>query len=196
MTDGISTTGTTESVEPVEAPKGTRQRMQIFRGADAPELGKDAMPFVGVDAGVMAGFAKLAAAQGGEERVAGEDVRVLFSMPGGGMSLCYSWFKSGYVLPRHSHNADCIYYILGGALRAGTQILRKGDGIFIPADFGYTFEALEDGVEFLECRNATAFNIHFKGNDEAHWDKMAASYRDNKDRWKEETVKPTDRVPA
>jgi hypothetical protein len=28
-----------------------------------------------------------------------------------GMSLTTAWFKSGYSLPLHTHNADCLYYI-------------------------------------------------------------------------------------
>jgi hypothetical protein len=42
------------------------------------------------------------------------------------MSLCWAWFKSGYVLPRHSHNADCLYYVLGGSLRLGSVWLKAG----------------------------------------------------------------------
>ena len=32
------------------------------------------------------------------------------------MHVSYIWFKSGYVLPPHSHDGDCLYYILAGSL--------------------------------------------------------------------------------
>ena len=92
-----------------------RKRMTVFRKADAVELDHDAMPFVGMDASVMAGFAKLAAT--GEGQV-GAQTLVLFKEPGDeGMSLVYAWFKGGFVLPRHSHDADCLYYVIGGRCR-------------------------------------------------------------------------------
>jgi hypothetical protein len=36
----------------------------------------------------------------------GQAVKLLFSAPG--FSLTYAWFKSGFPLPRHSHNSDCL----------------------------------------------------------------------------------------
>ena len=45
----------------------------------------------------------------------GANNELLFS--GGGMSLAKVWFKSGYPLPRHSHDCACLYYITAGSLR-------------------------------------------------------------------------------
>jgi quercetin dioxygenase-like cupin family protein len=168
-------------------------RMEIFQGG-GEELGPAALPFEGMDESVMAGFAKLIA--NGAGAVSGETVRCLYREPQGRFSLCYAWFKSGFVVPRHSHNADCIYYIIAGELKMGARVLRKGDGVFVPSDHGYTFEAGPEGVELLEFRNATEFHIRFTGNDEAHWDRMAEAYRDHAASWPNETIPPSDRIAA
>lgn len=163
-------------------PHVPRKRMEVFRGAEATDLDQDAMPYEGVDDDVMAGFAKIAAT--GVDAMMGAMTEVLFREPAEtGLSLCRAWFKSGYILPRHSHNADCIYYILGGELSMGSATLRKGDGVFIPADHGYTLQAGPQGVEILEFRNATKFHILFKGNDKAHWDRIAATYQEKAEVW-------------
>ena len=174
------------------APAATSGRMEIFSGG-GEELGPEAMPFEGVDESVMAGLAKLMQSGGGGE---GAKVRCLYRESQGRFSLCYAWFKSGYLLPRHSHNADCVYYVLGGEIKMGTRVLRKGDGFFVPSDHGYTYEAGPEGAEVLEFRNATNFNIRFKGNDEAHWDRIAKGYREHAAAWSNETVPPSDRAAA
>jgi mannose-6-phosphate isomerase-like protein (cupin superfamily) len=180
---------TLDEPETLSADRGPgrsdRKRMTIFRGSEAAVMDEESMPFVGVDEGVMAGFAKLMA--NGATPGAGEQTKILFREPGEeGLSLSYGWFKSGYILPRHSHNADCVYYVLAGELQAGSATLRKGDGIFVPAEHGYSFEAGPEGVEFIEFRNATHFNMFFKGNDEAHWDRIAGVYQAKADVWPDE----------
>jgi quercetin dioxygenase-like cupin family protein len=169
-----------------------RKSMVVFYGRDAEPLDSDRMPIEGMDEGVRAGLAKLPSAD--VEQGAGEKSVVLFSEPGDqGLSLVYLWLKSGYVLPRHSHDADCLYYVLGGELRMGSHVLRKGDGMFIPCDQAYGYEAGPEGVEVLEFRNATRFNFVFKANDEAWWERMAATYRDRAAIWAKELVPPSDR---
>jgi quercetin dioxygenase-like cupin family protein len=180
-----------ESSLPV-APAKTG-RMEIFTGGGTPLTPED-MPMEGVDESVMAGFGKLLA--NGAAEGAGETVKCLFRESQGRFSVCYAWFRSGAVLPRHSHNADCVYYVLGGSLKLGSKVLRKGEGFFIPSDHGYTFEAGEEGVEVLEFRNSTKFHIRFKGNDEAHWERMAQVYRDHARNWPNETLTPSERAAA
>ncbi len=163
-----------------------RKRMQVFRASEGIRLDHDVMPWEGMDEATMAGMAKLA--QVGAQDGMAEKTVVLFREPGEcGMSMMYAWFKSGYILPRHSHNADCLYYVIAGNLKMGSQVLGKGDGMFVPADAGYTYEVGPDGLELLEVRNATRFNIHFKGNDEAHWERVANVYRKNMTDWADET---------
>jgi hypothetical protein len=173
---------------------GARKRMTVFRAADAKDVQED-MPLVGVDESVQAGFAKMMAM--GAKAGSGEQAVCVFREPGEkGLSLCYAWFKSNYVLVKHSHDADCIYYVISGELHAGSAVLKAGDGIFVPCDHPYTFTAGPEGVEFVEFRNATQFHINLKGNDEAHWDKIGSAYRDNKAKWEKETVPPSKRVKA
>jgi hypothetical protein len=179
-----------------ESGAAKRARMAIFRREDAVPLDRDMMPFEGMDGeGIREGVAKLMAA--GTENGVSECTLVLFKEPRpDGLSLVYAWFKSGYVLPRHSHSADCLYYILAGSLRMGSAVLGKGDGMFIPVDDAYTYEVGEDGLELLEFRNASRFNLVFKGNDPAHWDKMAATFRDRGAIWQTETTPPSERERA
>ena len=168
-----------------------RKRMKIFRSSEARAI-QDHMPVLGVDSGVQAGLQQLAAATGSHPVTAGTRASLLFSEAGEqGMSLSHVWFKSGYILPRHSHNTDCLYYVVGGELRLGTQVLRKGEGFFIPADTAYTYEAGPEGVEVLEFRNATRFHFLFQGNDESHWSRIAGVLSASCEKWESEPA-PTD----
>ncbi|TXS96117.1 hypothetical protein FV139_01035 [Parahaliea maris] len=178
---------------PAPAP-GARPRkgIDIFRFADANPLTEEQMPMEGIDDSVMAGFSKLIEAGGAES--GGEKVLCLYREPeDDGLSLCYAWFKSGFVLPRHSHSADCLYYVIAGEVHLGKQVLCKGDGFFVPADAPYSYVAGPDGAEVLEFRNAARFNILFRNNDESHWEKMAQAFRDNGEKWKSEIVPPSDK---
>jgi len=161
-----------------------RKRMTVFRAADEGNALIDHMPLEGIDEGVLAAFAKIAAA--GVDINQGTVTKCLFQEPVSGLSLCYGWFKSNYLLPRHSHNADCVYYVLRGELQAGATSLRAGDGIFVPADDAYAFQAGPEGAEFLEFRNATQFHFLFKGNDEAHWDRIKDVHVSQQHVWPDE----------
>ena len=66
----------------------------------------------------MEGFARIAAVRAAKHSV--DKTVCLFKEPGDvGMNLVYAWFQSGVVLRQHSHNADCLYYVLGGSLQDG-----------------------------------------------------------------------------
>jgi quercetin dioxygenase-like cupin family protein len=172
-------------------PNPPRKRVAIFYGKDAQPLGEDRMPTEGLTPTVLAGVAKL---MGATKPGLGERSTLVFSEEGAeGMSLVHVWFKSGYMLPAHSHNVDCLYYVLSGQLRIGSHVLNKGDGIFIPADKAYAYEAGPDGVEVLEFRNATHFNIVLKEADEGRWDRLAENYKERGAAWETETVPPSDR---
>ena len=175
------------------APAGTRRRrMWMFRGDSPPKGDYDHMTVEGMDEGVIAGFAK-AQACGAVAGLAEQSTHLFADDDEKGLSLVKVWFKSGSNLPRHSHSSDCIYYIIGGEARMGATTLKKGDGVFIPADQAYTLEAGPDGVELLEFRNATQYNIFYKGNDEAHWERIAEGYRTRADIWRTELVPPSER---
>lgn len=109
---------------------------RVFRGADAPDLNEtDKMTLAGLTPIVEAGIGRWVEAGVGE----GNITKVLFSLPH--MSLTYAWFKSGFALPLHSHNADCLYYIIAGSLKLGTEELAAGDGFFVGSDVPYTLQA-------------------------------------------------------
>ena len=159
-----------------------RKRMTVFRRKDATMLDHEIMPFTGMDVKMMAGFGRLVAATRTEDV---PQVLVLFREPGDrGLSLSYAWFKSGYILPRHSHDADCVYYIIAGEVKMGSTRIAAGEGIFIPANDGYTFEVGPIGCELLEFRNATQFHIHFQGDDDAYFDRMIQLQVDKAASWK------------
>lgn len=116
----------------------------------------------------------------------GSTVKLLFSRPG--LSLTYAWFKSGFPLPRHSHNADCTYFIIAGSLRIGTEELGAGDGFFVGTNVPYTYTPGPDGVEVLEIRTANKFDIKLlAGKNPAYWQKALAGLIAAKDTWPDET---------
>ena len=172
-------------------PQISRRRITMIRAGEGVPMDHESMPFVGVDEDVMANFAKLSASV--PNMVDAAHTEILFRMPGeNGMSLSRAWFKSGYITPRHSHNSDCLYYILSGEARFGSARLGPGEGIFIPANDGYVVEAGPEGCELLEYRNAAEFNIHFKDNDAGHWDRIARSLGEHMTGWDSE-VRPSER---
>jgi hypothetical protein len=161
--------------------------MRIFRAADAYELDEKIMPMEGLDEDVLAGFRQLEA-HGIEN---GHQVRCLFREDvGAGLSLVHIWYKSGFILPQHRHNVDCLYYVIAGEIHAGSAVVGQGDGLFIPKDHDYTYAAGPEGVELLEFRSATAFNIVFNGKDSNQWTRISAAADANADAWKSQIAPP------
>lgn len=143
-----------------------RKGITVFRANDAPGLDETDMmstpvfrdDFVYPQA---AGDGSVAMAEGGR-------VKVLYrqSEEEGGFSLVYAWFKPHYTLPRHSHSADCMYYVVSGSAVLGSQILGPGDGFFVPSGAPYKYSAGPDGVEVLEFRHARSFDMQIsEGSD-------------------------------
>lgn len=165
---------------PPAADAAPVSRFRIFRAADSVPLDEAHMPTENVTP-VDAAGATDTAAQGGLE---GATARLLFADPVSGMSIGYVWFKRGFILPRHSHSADCAYFVVSGELQLGTETLKAGDGFFIPADHNYQYVAGPEGVEVLEFRTATRFNLRLSGNSEAAWRRMAGAAAANLDQWR------------
>lgn len=160
------------------AAKENEARFAIYRAADAPDFSEiSIMEMAGVTPVIQAGI-EAAQAEGAAE---GDMVKLLFAMPG--MSLTYAWFKSGYPLPLHSHNADCLYYIIAGSLKLGTEELGPGDGFFVGCDVPYAYTPGPKGVEVLEFRTADTFDIRFMGKTKAFWDKTADAVKREKVNW-------------
>lgn len=124
----------------------------------------------------------------------GHDLKLLFEAPG--FTLSYAWFKSGYPLPRHTHNVDCLYYILGGSLKIGTEELGKGDGFFIGSEVPYTYTPGEQGVEVLEFRPSNDFNIKVLANNLAFWEKAAQAVAGQRESWRTQPRPSTIEEPA
>ncbi|ARR57246.1 hypothetical protein HY78_18455 [Rhizorhabdus wittichii DC-6] len=162
-------------------PGKSAARFSVFRGADAPALSEiDVMDFVGMTPELAEIFGKLGDA-GLDE---GQTVKLLFAAPG--FSLTYAWFRSGFPLPRHSHSADCLYYVAAGSLTLGSVTLGAGDGFFVPADAAYTYVAGPEGVEVLEFRNAERFDMRFLPGNPAFWAKALDSVRKEREGWKDQ----------
>lgn len=114
----------------------------------------------------------------------GAAARVLYSGPG--MHIAYAWFKSGFPLPLHSHDADCFYQVIAGEMHLGTELLRKGDGVLIPAGVPYTVAPGAEGVEFLEIRPTGNYDTRFKGKTEKYWDRIVQTLTERQPIWADE----------
>ena len=146
--------------EPV--PQG---KLVIFQAAGAPSL-EEASMSTGrrhVGEGPMEEFFS-------EAIMAGYASSVPFRQQGSdGMSLVVLDFAPGAILPRHSHSADCLYYVVAGGIVMGTRELGPGDGFFVPADQPYGYRAGPEGVKLLEFRSSTAFDTVFHEKDAARF---------------------------
>jgi hypothetical protein len=156
-------------------------RFQIFRAGDAtPYSETSCMEVVGLTSAIVDGIRRASEAGADEANV----VKLLFSIPG--MSLTYAWFKSGFPLPLHSHNADCLYYILAGSLRLGSDELGAGDGFFVGSGVPYSYRPGPQGLEVLEFRTADSFDIRFLGKTTAFWDKTIGVLEEKRADWADE----------
>jgi hypothetical protein len=118
--------------------------------------------------------------------MAGTNVKLLFAMPG--MSLTHAWFKSGFPLPRHSHDGDCLYYIVAGSLRIGVEELGKGDGFLVGAGVPYAYTPGPQGVEVLEFRGSNAFDIKVLADNPAFWERAVATVEERRTAWADEVM--------
>jgi hypothetical protein len=163
--------------------------LRVYRGAEARDYAEhDVMELADITPVVADGLASFATAGAG----AGQQVKLLFGAPG--FSLTYVWFKSGYPLPLHSHNADCLYYIIAGSVRIGREELGPGDGFFVGCDVPYTYVPGPEGVQVLEFRNTDHFHIRFLSNAKSAWEKTVAKLKAQRETWESEP--PPTRIAA
>jgi mannose-6-phosphate isomerase-like protein (cupin superfamily) len=160
-------------------------KFQIFRAADAPSLMKSGLmtvqPFDDVQRAGMDKLVKAGYMEGDEEKV-------LFNVPG--FSLLHVWFKKDYPLLRHTHDSDCLYYVIAGSLTLGTETLSARDGFFVPAGTPYTYRPGADGVELLEFRHATHFNLINLTKGEAFYNRAAETVAANLENWRQAKKPP------
>ena len=155
----------------------------MFRGKDAPSLFESGiMSFPVFDQGDQEELK----ADGPRSRniaLGGHDA-VLFRGDGeNGFSLVKAWFGPHYVLPRHAHDGDCLYFVMEGSLIMGSQTLEAGDGFFVPSDAPYAYEAGPEGVVVLEFRTRTSFGMNIPGGQVDRLRRMATVADEHADDW-------------
>ena len=116
----------------------------------------------------------------------GHLVKVLYRE--GDMSLVWSWFGPGYVLPRHSHDADCLYFVVSGEAHVGARVIGPGAGFFVPSGAPYSYSAGPEGIQILEFRGATSFDMKISEG-AGRWDRIVESVREHQDAWREEATR-------
>ena len=168
-----------------------RRGIRLFRGGDAiPLADSDAMspPLFDPED-------RKALAEDGPRSptiALGIDDRLVFRGEGDeGFSLVRAWLAPHYVLPRHSHSADCLYYIIEGSIVMGAQRLAAGDGFFVPSGAPYAYEAGPGGAVVLEFRAQTSFDMQIPGGQLERWRRKAVVAEEHGERWVELRPKAT-----
>jgi mannose-6-phosphate isomerase-like protein (cupin superfamily) len=120
----------------------------------------------------------------------GAQFTLLCDLPG--FNLTHVWAKRDYPLVLHSHSVDCLYHIIAGSARLGTENLGAGDSLFVPANHPYTYTAGPDGVELLEIRQTGATDYKNLAKGQAFYDKAVATITANRDAWRAAAKPPRD----
>ncbi|WP_298692845.1 cupin domain-containing protein [uncultured Sphingomonas sp.] len=168
--------------DPQTDPTPVHPTMSIFRAADAKGLMESGcMTLAPYAPGQGEGMRSLVAAG----LLDGDEVKVLCDLPG--FSLTRAWLKAGYPLPLHSHDGDCLYHIVAGALRLGTEDLGSGDSFFVPAGCPYNYKPGPEGVEVLEFRHQGQFNFLNLAKGAGFYEKAAATITANREEWRTAT---------
>lgn len=154
------------------------KQFQIFRNEDAYRIGTE---------GVLTTSPTPVQAEGLDRMLEagvmdGAQFTVLCNLPG--FTLVHAWVKKDYPLPLHSHSADCLYHVVSGSLRLGTEDLGAGDSIFIPANVPYTYRAGAEGAEVLEFRHTLDVDFRSYAKNKAFYDKAVSTILANRDAWR------------
>ena len=103
----------------------------------------------------------------------GHRTKLLFCHEGDvGLSLALISFAPDFILARHTHDADCLYYVLSGEARLGNRVVGGGSGFYVPADHPYGYRAGPEGVELLEIRSSTSFGMKVVEDNPVRWQEM------------------------
>jgi quercetin dioxygenase-like cupin family protein len=168
-----------------------RRGISIFRADQAT-------PLLETDFMAMPEMTGEALAAGGPEifmaSAPGTDARIVVQQTpdDGGFSILRVWFKPDYPVLRHSHDTDCLYYIVSGCALMGSQTLRTGDGFFVPAGAPYGYTAGPEGVELLEIRHGVdRFDTTMLESSATTWAATADTIASHRPAWEASTVSPT-----
>jgi len=157
---------------------GEQARFQILRAADGYRYAEE---------GVLTDDPTPVQAQGlGRMMEAGvlegAQFTMLCNLPG--FNLTHVWAKKDYPLVLHSHDVDCLYHVVAGSARLGTEELAVGDSFFVPANTPYTYTAGAEGVELLEIRQLAPSTYRNFAKGQAFYDKAVATIMANRDAWR------------
>jgi hypothetical protein len=154
--------------------------LRVYRSADARELhDTPMMRKPQIDDAARAALPEFTAAGGTSGRVLFGDPE---SRDDGGWSLVRTWFAPNYVLPRHSHSVDCLYYVVAGEVHLGRQVLSVGDGFHVGADAPYGYTVGPEGAQVLEFRAVSAFDSRVRETPEG-WGRVLDAARAHRDEW-------------
>jgi hypothetical protein len=160
-------------------------RFEIFRARDAADYHDDGpMQMTPMSEVEAAGLAAL-----GEAGADGGIIKVLYQRPG--MCLSYAWLRSGYFLPLHSHDSDCLYFVIAGSLKLGSEELGPGDGFFVGPDVPYAYVPGEQGLELLEFRTTDRFDYKSQARNPDYWQKAIAHMLAATAGWHREPTPPS-----
>lgn len=96
-----------------------------------------------------------------------------------GYSLAKVALAADMILPAHTHNVDCLYYVLAGELRLGRRPLGPGAGFYVPRGSRYGYRAGPEGTTVLEFRHATTFDIDVTDKRSSTWTDLRKAAREH-----------------
>lgn len=166
---------------------GNRSEFAVFTFANAPRMDETDVMAYPTDSPAM----PMAARAIDAGMLDGSLLTLLFAQSGPSpFSLIHVWFKPNYLLARHWHDVDCLYYVIAGSLRMGARELRAGDGFYVPADTRYGYQAGADGVELLEIRTASSFGMQMDAS-EKRWSEVLDNVAENHAAWTTMDIPPS-----
>jgi len=190
FTEPFTERSSTEEISVAENKPRQQRGVVVYRGAEAPTLSESG---IGDHATAKPEIVERLVASGAINGVVGTVPFRQLAIDG--FSLVSVFFKPNYVSTRHTHNADCLYYIKSGTAIMGKEVLGEGDGFFVPANTPYRFEAGPEGFELLEFRRTTRYDQQFLDDDIERWEPIFQAAEANRELWATMT-KPNYSPPA
>jgi hypothetical protein len=89
--------------------------------------------------------------------------------PDCGLNLAALEFAPGFLLPLHSHRADCLYYVEQGSVVMGSRELGPGEGFLVRGDRPYGYSAGPKGVRILEFRSERTADLTLHERNVPRW---------------------------